>query len=247
MTFSRIVSKITRKGGELAMKNTLVVLTVLAFVLMTAPAYAILVGTDSGPIPITATVSAVTGGLDVTISKVVVSYSDPNACTGRSEVFTPLATLAMPFGTLWFDTINRVFRTGTTLNNGFYYAMDVGVIDNSGRNWQINVTPTTMTSGSANLDTNMNVVYAKVHKTATTDSVTPINTVTYQSSTYSIGKAQLITATEANWLRAMYGVASGLTTARNECPADATGATPITLDKPTGTYSGTVRVTLTYL
>lgn len=230
------------------MKKTLIVLTALALVLLSVPTtYATIVGNDSGPIPISATISSVGGGLDITISKVTVTYADSSNCTGRSENFVVQPSLAMPFGTLWFDTINRVFRPGTSLNNGFYYAMDVGVIDNSGRTWQINVAPTTIAFGANNLDNNVNVVYAKVHKTATTDSVTPISTVTYAGSTFSIAKSSLVTATETNWLRAMYGIASGLTAARNECPADATGASPITLDKPTGTYAGSVRVTLSFL
>jgi hypothetical protein len=240
------VAKITRKGGEGAMKTT-ILMSLLVLALLVGNAQAILVGTDSGPIPISATVPSVTGGMDVSVSKVNVAYANAAACTGKTETWVPQATLSMPFGTLWFDTTNNVFRPGTSLNTGFYYAVDVGVVDNSGRNWQITVTPSTITNGSTTLNNKVNVVYQKVRQGATADIVTQIAKVAYGSSTRTIAKSELITATETNWLRVAYGLASGLTADRAECSADATGVLPLTLDTQQGVYSGSVRFTLAYL
>ena len=231
------------------MKNLTVIMAVLLVVALTGVCRAEIVG-GSKTIPITAKIDTQTSGMDISVSKVTVTD-----CTGANDkTWNKMPTLTMPMGTLGFDTRNgdNVFRTGTAPNftDSFYFAVDVGVIDNSGRDWYITHTPTTIRgSVSGTLDSHVNVAFTKVSKgtgPGGTDVVTDLEKKVFGSSTKTINKGDLGT----QWLRVYYGVASGIgpTTANpNNCVRDAADASPITLvNTPAGDYSGSVTLSLTY-
>lgn len=165
-------------------------------------------------INVKATIASVSGGLNVAISKVV------------GDVFTPDS--AINFGTLTFDSTYRIFRP----SDGRYYAVDIGVMDNTGTAWTLTHTRTSFKKDDTNnLDNNVNVTFMK----QTSDTTgTQLRRVSFaNSNNVSYTKSQLA----GGWLRIYYGIASG--------KGDASGVTPIGLDKPAGTYAGTVTITLT--
>jgi hypothetical protein len=193
-------------------------------ILMCAMAVAVIAFCSTGAwaatsqtINVSATVPTMTGGLSVTVSSV-------NG-TG-TPVFTPATSIS--FGTLVWDTVNKIFLPAN------YFAVDIGVTDNSGTAWTITHTRTSLAGNGSNLDSKVNVSFNK--QTSSTAS-TELQKVSYGSSqSIAYTKAQLA----GGWLRIYYGVGTG-----DPTKPDATGVTPIGLDTPAGTYNGTVTITLT--
>lgn len=145
-----------------------------------------------------------------------------------SKIVTPGDTwfpgqASVDFGTLTFDTTFNIFRASS------YYAVDVGINSNAA-NWTVTHTPNTISSGAANLDGNVNVSFMKQINDTT---ATELSKVSFANSSASFTKAQLSGA----WLRVYYGIASGA--------GDNPGVTPVAMDKPFGTYQGSVVLTLT--
>ncbi len=133
-------------------------------------------------------------------------------------------TSEINFGKLTYDETYRIFRAG------YYFAVDVGVISND-ENWVITHTVTPITNGIDTLDNNINVVFVKCSPSKEVE----INKCSFRNSnSFSLNKLQL----QGGWLRIYYGIATG-------SGEDATGVTPITMDKTGGTYSGTITITLT--
>ncbi len=170
----------------------------------------------SQTINVSATVPTMTGGLSVTVSSV-------NG-TG-TPVFTPATSIS--FGTLAWNATNHIFLPAN------YFAVDIGVTDNSTTAWTITHTRTSLAGNGSNLDSKVNVSFNK--QTSSTAS-TELQKVSYgNSQSVSYTKAQLA----GGWLRIYYGVGTG-----DPTKPDATGVTPIGLDTPAGTYNGTVTITL---
>ena len=210
------------KGGEVQMKKTILLMLVI-FVLAVGSCYA----ANTQTINVTATVAAVANGLNVGISKI----DSRGTCVATDDGWTS-GQANIAFGTLAWDPANSIF-----LNN-YYYAVDVGVVDNSGAAWTITHTRGDFknTGNTANLNNNVNVTFMK-QTDATTG--TQLSKVSYASSNnVAYTKAQL----SGGWLRVYYGIATG--DVRAGC-TDAGGVEPIALDKPAGAYSGTVTLTLT--
>lgn len=140
---------------------------------------------------------------------------------------------SIDFGTLYFDTAWHVFRARC------YYAVDVGVASTQA-DWSVVhnkewVAHTTMRQ--YNLDSNINVSFMK-QLDSTHDQ--QIEKVAYLNSYGKVfTKAQL----SGGWLRIYYGIATGNTDPANGF-VDAPGTSPITIDKPAGTYRGYVTLTL---
>jgi len=170
----------------------------------------------SKTINVSANVPSIAGGFNVNVSRIrssddVWELTDPN--------------LPIDFQTLVYDNVNGVF--GAT----YYYAVDVGVTDNSGANWMVAHTRTSVLLDAINnLDDNINVTFVK----QTTGTGIDLQKVSYANS-QNIGYTRNQLA--GGWLRLYYGIATGLN--------DAPGAVPITVTKPTGLYSGSVVLTLT--
>jgi len=211
-------SKQQSKKEVVKMKNILMrmVFVVVAFCATSAWAAA------SQTVTVNATVPTVTGGLTVGISKVV------------GEVWTAGQT-SVSFGTLVWHPENGT--NGKPLNifmAPMYYAVDIGVTDNSGTAWTVTHTRASLAGQGTNINNKVNVSFNK----QTSD------TVSTELQKVSFGNSQSIAYTKAQlaggWLRIYYGVGTG-----DPLKPDATGVTPIGLDTPSGTYTGSVTITLT--
>ena len=192
------------------MKNILMMSMVFVMVaLMTTASWA----ASSQTVTVNATVAAVSGALSVSVSKV----------TGT--VWTPAT--AISFGTLVWDSVNKIFLPNC------YYAVDIGVTDNSGTAWTLTHTRASVANGSNNINNKINVSF---NKQTSSTTATELQKVSYaNSNNIAYTKAQL----SGGWLRIYYGVGTG------EAGKDAPGVTPIGLDTLAGTYTGSVTITLT--
>jgi hypothetical protein len=188
-------------------------LALVVFAFCTTGAWA----AQSQTVNVSATVPAVSQGLSVAISKV----------TGTTWAKDQTA---INFGNLILDPVNHIFLPDS------YFAVDIGVTDNSATVWTLTHTRSSLAGTSGNLDSKVNVTFVK----QTTGTTNPeLRKVSYaNSNSVSHTKTQLA----GGWLRIYYGIGTGDTTPGKE---DATGVTPIGLDTPAGTYSGTVTITLT--
>lgn len=198
------------KGGEKTMVRNFLKAIVVLVVLLGVASVSCFAGDTK-----TVTVKAVIlqqNGLSVSISKIVVPGD--TWFPGQSSV---------DFGTLTFDTTFNIFRASA------YYAVDVGNNSNAA-DWTVTHTPNSITSGLANLDSNVNVSFMKQTSDTT---ATELSKVSFANSSKAYTKSQL----SGGWLRIYYGIASG--------SGDNTGVTPITTDKPYGTYQGSAVLTLT--
>lgn len=194
------------------------VLVILAMLLsVSSLGYAAAVKTKT--INVTATVPSINDGLNVTVSKVRVSdgvWVDSSS------------SLPIDFGTLTLDNTWFVFRPA------YYYAVDVGVVDNSGTVWTVTHTRSSIQKDAANnLDNNVNVSFMN-QLTASTDAL--LQKVSFANSN-NVGYTK--TQLGSGWLRIYYGIGTG------KASDDASGVLPIGMDKPAGTYGGTVTLTLT--
>lgn len=194
------------------MKNILICMVFVVVAFCTTSAWA----GSSQTVTVNATVPTVTGGLSVTVSKV----------TGT--VWTDATSIS--FGTLVWDTVNNIFLPAS----GIYYAVDIGVTDNSGTAWTVTHTRVSLAGQGTNLDNKVNVVFNK--QTSSTVG-TELSKFSFGNSN---GKAFTKATLSGGWLRIYYGIGTG-----NPAKPDATGVTPIGLDTPAGTYTGSVTITLT--
>jgi hypothetical protein len=193
------------------MKKILVcMLTVITVALGTAGAWA----ATSQTVNINAAVPLLAGGLTVTVSKV----------TGT----TWATATSISFGTLVWNTTNKIFLPDS------YYAVDVGVTDNSGTVWTLTHTRTSIAGNGSNLDNKINVSFNKQTSSTASTELQKVSYANSQSIAYT--KTQL----SGGWLRIYYGIGTG-----DPTKPDAAGVTPIGIDTPAGTYSGTVTITLT--
>jgi len=231
-----------KKGGE-NMKRLMNILLVAALVL----GYVQLCQADeTKTIQIRAYIPQLTQRLDVAVSKVTV-------VEGGKDSWVTQSSLAMDFGNLVFDNREytdtdgtkkkyNIFRPGTAPGVGvFYYAVDIGVIDNTGTAWRLKHIPSNIVgSGGKNLDYNINVAFAKVKNEGGQDVETAIQKVAYANSYKEITSTSL----EGGWIRIYYGIASGKKTGTGP-DVDATGVVPIDATYPAGEYKGTITLTLT--
>ncbi|MCX5669577.1 MAG: hypothetical protein NTX89_05680 [Candidatus Omnitrophica bacterium] len=166
-------------------------------------------------VTVNATVPTVATGLTVGVSKV----------TGT--VWTPGQT-SIGFGTLVYDPLTNIFLPAS------YYAVDIGVTDNTGTAWTVTHTRASLISGVNNLDNKVNVSFNK--QTSSTVGAELQYLSFGNSNSIAFTKAQLL----GGWLRIYYGIGTG-----DPAKPDAAGVTPIGLDTPAGTYTGSVTITLT--
>ncbi|MHB8155538.1 MAG: hypothetical protein ACYDFR_05780, partial [Candidatus Omnitrophota bacterium] len=119
------------------MKNIFIcmVLVVLAFCATNAWA------ASSQTVTVNATIPKMTGGLSVTVSKVT------------DTVWTTASSIS--FGTLVWDKTNNIFLPAS------YYAVDIGVTDNTGTAWTVTHTRQSLANGTNNLDNKVNVSFNK--------------------------------------------------------------------------------------
>jgi hypothetical protein len=165
----------------------------------------------------------------IEISATINSMSQLNVGISKIDAATGTWTQAssIDFGTLTFDTTYSIFRADC------YYAVDIGVVDNTG-SWTLTHFATSIINGAGNnLDNNINVT---VVEQPTSDSPgIELDAVSYADSnglTYTDASIS-----PGSWIRIYYGIATG--------SSDNTGVTPITASKPAGTYTGTITLSLT--
>ncbi|MDO8488539.1 MAG: hypothetical protein Q7S42_00265 [Candidatus Omnitrophota bacterium] len=143
-------------------------------------------------------------------------------------VVTDLAGTGMDFGTLTKNADNNFMSAA-------YFYIDAPVVSNKD-GWTITHTATDFANSAGNnLNGNANVTFEKV------DAATGLGTALASGGKISYAAAKTrapITKSEltGGWLRIYYGLATG--------SADATGVSVITTAHPTGTYVGTVTLTL---
>ena len=139
---------------------------------------------------------------------------------------TDLAGTGMDFGTLVKGTDNN-FRSPV------YFYIDAPVVSNK-TGWTITHTATDFANSAGNnLNTNTNVTFMK----AITGGESALASGGLES--YATAKTRAAIAQSeltGGWLRIYYAIAQG--------SGDATGVSVITTDKPTGSYQGTVTLTL---
>jgi hypothetical protein len=116
-------------------------------------------------------------------------------------------------------------------SDGRYYAVDVYVQDNTGQTWTLTHTRQSLKSGTNTLDNNVNVTFAKQGSESGVD-LSKVSFANSNNKAYT--KTDLGTG---NHLRIYYGLATG--------SKDAPGASPIGINQPAGTYTGSVTITLT--
>lgn len=192
------------------MKNILICMVFVVVAFCATSAWAV----TSQTVTVSATVPTMTGGLEVIVSKV----------TGT--VWTPATSI--DFGTLVWDSLHDIFLPP------MYYAVDIGVTDNTPTVWTVTHTRASLAGQGTNLNNKVNVSFNK----QTSD------TVGSELRKVSFGNSQSIAYTKTQladgWLRIYYGVGTG-----DKLKPDAPDVTPIGLDTPAGTYTGSVTITLT--
>ncbi|MCM8793724.1 MAG: hypothetical protein NC898_04585 [Candidatus Omnitrophica bacterium] len=127
------------------------------------------------------------------------------------------------FDTLTYDPQLHIFRANS------YYALDVGIICNE-PDWTITHTVTAFSNGRDTLDENVNVMFMKQNQAGGEE----IAKYKFANSNVSFNK---VLFRNGEWLRIYYGIATGSL-------GDAPGAKPITLEKSSGNYSGSVILSL---
>src|SRR3989338_4654646 len=142
---------------------------------------------------------------------------------GNPDQWTPATEV--DFGTLTHDAANNMFRASA------YYAIDCGVSDNTNALTLTHSRTSLKKNAVDNLDDNVNVAFVK--QTTSADG-TQLDKKSFNNSN---GKAYTKTQLTGGWLRIYYGVADGST--------DDDEVTVVPETKPTGSYLGTVTLTLT--
>ena len=192
------------------------------FLVLSIPSFA--QETQTETIPISAEIPLVEG-LSVGISRVDISV---NPQTGQvTENWVP-GQSEINFGTLYFDETWGIWRANC------YYVVDVGV-DTNADNWTLQYEASDLTDGKGHfLNNNVNVRFRKMIKQNGNDvEAANLGDYSYGMKSNSFTKFQL----GDGWLRIYYGIATG--------SGDAPGVEVITMDKPAGTYTGTITLTLT--
>jgi hypothetical protein len=154
-------------------------------------------------------------GLTVTVSRV----------TGAT--WSPATSL--DFGKLNYDETNKIFTVD------FYYAVDVGVSSNDA-DWGVKHTTSSIVNGTQTLDHNINVTFIK----QLTDTASDTNPLAYLSFADSNNKEFRKADLGGGWLRIYYGLATG-----DPAKPDAPGVVPVLSSNTSGSYQGSVNLTLT--
>ena len=183
-------------------------------------------GDDTTTKLISASISA-EDGLEVTISKINANGTgDPS-----DDTWIPGNQSSMAFGALTFNPTYSIFMAS------HYFAIDVGVNSNTA-NWTLSHTISSISNGAgSNLDSNVNVTFVQQ-----LDSLTEgwKNGYSFADSNGKAYNKATITGGSGGWLRIYYGIATG-----DLVYHDNTGVSVITMEKPSGSYSGSITLTLT--
>jgi len=186
-----------------------------------------------------ASIPSTANGLDVQIRKVIPGAQASCSVSAAPDTWDPTPLSEMRFGTLTFDNTNKIFK------GSYYFAVDVGVNDNTGTEWTIahTILQSIQRDTTNNLNSNVNVTFMR--QTITNTSGTQLAKVSFaESGTKSYSKTQLKEGATQGWLRIYYGIGTGNKVV-DQCPDDAPNVLPIGMDKPYGDYAGAATLTLT--
>lgn len=168
---------------------------------------------DTQDITVQATIESLNPAFDIAVTPIDAT-TDSWGTTDDSPSYT------IDFGTLNADYDNNILLPDD------YYAVDVGIVSNTG--WQV----THDATGLGELNDNVNVTFVTTDGSTDSElekvSFSNSNGQSYTDSDFGTGE----------WLRIYYGIGTG-------DGNDAAGVEPIGLDTPTGTYQGTVTLTVT--
>ncbi|MDD5259501.1 MAG: hypothetical protein PHD29_05995 [bacterium] len=162
----------------------------------------------------------------INLTATIPSSSSMNVAISKvvGTVFTTATSVA--FGSLVLDPTFNIFKT----SDASYYAVDIGVNSNASA-WTVTHAVSSMTNGSATLNNMINVTFMNQ---ASASSGTQLSKVAYSASNgVVISKSQI---TSGGWIRIYYGLATG--------SGDATGVVVIPATQASGSYAGTVTLTL---
>ncbi len=184
-------------------------------------------------ITVTANVEA-TSFLDFAVSRVTPGAAPDGSLDDWEEL--PEGS-GIGFGPLTYDPEFKIFTAD------IYYAVDVGVVDNSGA-WTLTHTVTSMTNGVDNLNDNINVSVAEIALNTISGNGEEVGSLNKVSYTDSNGLAyNQASIGPGHWFRFYYGVGTG-----NDDPingaVDNPGVVPVDASKSSGPYSGTITLTL---
>ncbi|MCX5699731.1 MAG: hypothetical protein NTX01_08565 [Candidatus Omnitrophica bacterium] len=211
------------KKEVIKMKNILICMVFVVAAFCATSAWA---RVTSVPITVKAEIPKMTEGLSVGISKVT---GEAENGTGGEWTTLPAGS-PLDFGILKWTTTNNINIFLPTC----YFAVDIGVQDNSGSTWTIIHEFTSLNNSSGgNIDDKVNVTFA--NQADKTHGTTLLYTSFLGSGNISYTKEAL----GKGWLRIYYGIGTG-----NLTKPDASGVTPIGMDTPYGQYSGSVKITL---
>ncbi len=170
---------------------------------------------------------------------------DANGTPGPSDDIwgTPVPNGNVSFGTLTLDTDNMVFISSS------YYAVDVAIIANSGWTSLLH-SATSVTNGTDNLDNNINVTTIACSIVGTDECATSGTTaIDIQKLSYTSAMSMTVTPVDVDidiagqWLRIFYGLSSG-NDPLNPQYDDNPGVSPVPASQPSGSYTGTITLTL---
>ena len=190
-------------------------------------------------IAVAAKVPELSGIMEVVIS----SVDAKDAANPKDDVWTP-GQSSISFGTMTRDVKNKIF----TASN--YYAVDVAVLDNTGKSWILTHTasPVRLFRGypTTVLDESINVAFAKMMKprgqTETTE--TELSKGNYLASNNAQFNRATLEGGKGGWLRIYYGIATGNKDATGGLATDPAGSFPIAQYQQAGSYSGRITITL---
>lgn len=189
------------------------------------------------PVSIGATVPAISMAVEVKIS----SLDSVDPLDPKKDWATREDAGTINFGDLVRNTDNKILMAKK------YYAVDVSVADNTGKNWAMAHLPSHIVMRDANgltssLDDSITVSFAKMKKGVDTttgkavETEQPISSKRYGKSATLFMRDQL-EGNKGGWLRIYYGVATG-NTDPTVGAVDPPGAVPIPQYQAAGEYSG---------
>ncbi|MDD4939824.1 MAG: hypothetical protein PHE18_03310 [Candidatus Omnitrophica bacterium] len=178
------------------------------------------------------TVSLVFAATTVRISASIEEVHQLNVALNKivGSSWTPIADLlgqGIDFGELTKGSDN-VYRSNA------YFVIDAPVVSNKS-GWTITHSATDFANGTANLNSNTNVKFVKVANADNQETPLASNSFISYQTAKSRPAIQASELTGAR-LRIYYSIAGG--------SEDASGVSVITTSKPTGTYEGTITLTL---
>jgi hypothetical protein len=215
------------------MKN----LTKLALALVMVLTFQTMLLAADKSITVSASVPALTGIMEVKIMELkAVDALDP-----KKDWDTATEVSSIDFGSLARDATYKIF-TATK-----YFAVEVSVLDNTGKSWTLTHSANSVKYQTEKLDESINVSFAKVMLPRGNKPTDTVESILSRGNYLSSNNAQYNRATleggKGGWLRIYYGIATGNADSAKGT-VDPAGSFPIAQYQQAGMYVGGVTLTL---